>query len=65
MPPKSDRAAAFQSTANFAVDVILMNFGILCVTIPIQLSLRIGGLEDLSIQKTRLEIQAWKILTLS
>ena len=33
--------------------------------VPSPLSLRIGGLDDLSIQRTRLEIQAWKILTLS
>ena len=43
----------------------LLLFIVLWVTIPIPLSLRIGGLDDLSIQRTRLEIQAWKILTLS
>ena len=44
----------------------LLLFIVLWVTIPIPLSLRIGGLDDLFIQRTRLEIlQAWKILTLS
>ena len=50
---------------NFDIEVLRYPLQILCGRIPIQLSLRIGGLESLSIQRTRLEVQAWKILTLS